>query len=77
MGNRDLSEDGKKAQRRWASEQSLASARIEGFVPTADFLADCEAYVEGTMTNDEAGERCLQRALAQKAERDLERHHGK
>lgn len=42
-----------KAERRYVHDQALASARIEGFVPTPEFLADCEAYIRGTMTTDE------------------------
>lgn len=53
-----------KAQRRWAHEQALASTRIEGHQPSAEFLADCEAVIEGTMTNVEARAASLARALA-------------
>jgi hypothetical protein len=53
-----------KAQRRLAHEQALASTRIEGHKPTPEFLADCEAVVEGTMTIEQAGAASLARALA-------------
>ena len=53
-----------QAERRWAHEQALASTRIEGHVPSPEFLADCEAVIAGTMTNEEAGARSLVRALA-------------
>jgi hypothetical protein len=39
-----------KAARRLAHEQALASTRIEGHQPSPEFLADCEAVIEGTMT---------------------------
>lgn len=53
-----------KAQRRLAHEQALASTRIEGHQPSPEFLADCEAVVEGTMTRDQARAASLARALA-------------
>lgn len=53
-----------KAQRRLAHEQALASTRIEGHQPTPEFLADCEAVIEGTMTRDQARAASLARALA-------------
>ena len=53
-----------KAERRLANAQALASTRIEGHVPTPEFLADCEAVIEGTMTRDQARAASLARALA-------------
>ena len=53
-----------KAERQLSHEQALASTRIEGHEPTAEFLADCEAVVEGTMTPDQARAASLARALA-------------
>ena len=53
-----------KAERRWATKQALASSRIEGHIPSPEFLADCDALDEGTMTTDEVGARSLERALA-------------
>lgn len=53
-----------KAQRRLAHEQALASTRIEGHEPTPEFLADCEAVIEGSMTRDQARAASLARALA-------------
>lgn len=64
MGTDDKSEEVAKAERRWTNEQALANASIEGHVPCAEFLADCEAWVEGTMTNEEVMARSLARALA-------------
>ncbi len=58
------SEDAANAERRWVNGQVLASARIEGHVPTQEYLADCQAWVEGTMTNEEARARSLARAMA-------------
>ena len=54
-----------KAERRLAHEQALASTRIEGHLPSREFLADCAAVIEGTMTSEEARARSLARALAQ------------
>ncbi|MDR7380448.1 DNA-binding XRE family transcriptional regulator [Rhodoferax ferrireducens] len=60
-----------KAQRRLSHEQALASTRIEGHRPTPEFLVDCEAVVEGTMTRDQARAASLARALAKdKAAKD-------
>jgi len=53
-----------KAERRWAHEQALASTRIEGHQPCPEFLADCEAVIEGTMTSEQARAASLARALA-------------
>lgn len=53
-----------KAERRLAHEQALASSRLSGHVPSAEFLADCEAIIEGTMTHDQARAASLARALA-------------
>jgi hypothetical protein len=53
-----------KAQRRLAHEQALASTRIEGHRPSPEFLADCEAVVEGAMTRDQARAASLARAMA-------------
>lgn len=53
-----------EAERRAAHEQALASTRIEGHVPTAEFLADSEAVITGAMTEAEARARSLARALA-------------
>lgn len=53
-----------KAERRLAHEQALASVRIEGFEPSPEFLADCEAVVEGTMTIEQARASSLARARA-------------
>lgn len=57
-----------KAARRWAHEQALASTRIEGHQPSPEFLADCEAVIAGTMTNEEARAASLARALAKDSE---------
>lgn len=51
------------AERRWATKQALASSRIEGHIPSPEFLADCDALDEGTMTTEEVRARSLARAL--------------
>jgi len=53
-----------EAERRFANKQALASTRIEGHVPSPEFLADCEAVIAGTMTRAEARAASLARALA-------------
>ena len=53
-----------EAERREAHAQALASTRIEGHVPTPEFLADCEAVIKGTMTEAQARAASLVRALA-------------
>lgn len=53
-----------KAQRRWANEQALASTRIAGHKPSSEFLADCDAVVEGAMTRAQARAASLMRAQA-------------
>lgn len=63
MPNATLAADVAKTERRWASEQALANASIEGHLPSQEYLSDCQAWVDGTMTNEEARARCLARAL--------------
>lgn len=59
----DTRSDGRSvAMRRWHLEQALASTRLEGHVPSADFLADCEAMITGQLTADEVRVRVIQRA---------------
>ncbi|MBB3285024.1 antitoxin VbhA family protein [Mitsuaria sp. BK037] len=53
-----------KAARRLAHEQALASTRIEGHRPSAEFLADCEAVIEGSMSQEQARAASLARAQA-------------
>lgn len=59
--------DEAKRHRRESMTRALASASIEGHVPSAAFLADVEAYIEGTITDDEMGARSLARARASEA----------
>lgn len=53
-----------EAERRWAHMQALANTRISGHEPTPEFLADCEAIIKGTMTQEQAQAASLARALA-------------
>ena len=53
-----------EAERRIGVEQALANTRIEGHVPTAEFSADREAFVKGTLTLDEVRDRSTERATA-------------
>lgn len=64
MPNTTLAADVGKAKRHWINEQALASSCIEGHLPSQEYLADCQALVDGTMTNEEAGARSLARARA-------------
>ncbi|MGI9026667.1 MAG: antitoxin VbhA family protein [Burkholderiaceae bacterium] len=50
--------------RRRAMEQALASGRIEGHVPSAAYLADCERFVRGEMTDEQMLAASLERAHA-------------
>lgn len=56
-----------EAERRIAHEQALANTRIEGHVPTPEFLADCEAVIRGTMTPAELRANSLKRVRAAEA----------
>lgn len=47
--------------RAFAAEQALASARIEGFKPTAAFTADFAEVAAGRMQGDEFRARLAQR----------------
>lgn len=50
------------AERRAALDQALASTRIEGHQPSPEFLADCDKFVAGEMTDDEMAAESLRRA---------------
>lgn len=52
------------AERRAHLDQALASTRLEGHMPTPEFLADCEDYIAGRITRDEIMARSTARALA-------------
>jgi len=51
-------------ERRLAHKQSLASAQIEGYMPSPEFLDDCEAVIAGLMTQAQARAASLARHLA-------------
>ena len=53
-----------EAERRIGVEQALANTRIEGHVPTAEFSADFEAFIEGKLTLDDVRARSTARATA-------------
>ena len=53
-----------EAERQFANEQALASTRIEGHIPTPEFLADCDAVIACMMTEEQARAASLARALA-------------
>ena len=50
-------------ERRRALDQALANTRIEGHVPSPEFLVDCERLVGGPMTPEELRAASLARAL--------------
>jgi Antitoxin VbhA len=50
-----------EAERRFFVNQALATTRIEGHVPSAEFLADCEAYVAGHLTTQQMRDTILAR----------------
>ncbi|MFG6448870.1 hypothetical protein ACG0Z6_11555 [Roseateles sp. BYS180W] len=43
-------------------EQALASTRIEGHQPSAEFLADMQAIVDGQLGAEEARRKLIERA---------------
>lgn len=53
-----------EAERRIAMEQALASTRISGHEPTPEFLADCEALINGTLSEDQVRAASAARAAA-------------
>ena len=53
-----------EARHRYWMEDAIASTRIEGHVPSPEFLADVERVLRGEMTMEEAGAASLARALA-------------
>ena len=52
------------AERRRDLEQALANTRISGHEPTPEYLADMEALVTGTLSEEEVRQRIVARALA-------------
>lgn len=51
-----------EAERRIAVEQAVANTRIEGHLPTPEYLADFDAFIQGKMTLDEVRARSMARA---------------
>ena len=51
-----------EAQRRKSWEQALASARIEGFKPSAEYLADVEANIIGELSDNDFEKKYLGKA---------------
>lgn len=49
-------------ERRRSLTQALANTRIEGHVPSPEFLADCERFARGEITQDDIRARSLARA---------------
>lgn len=45
-------------------EQALASTRIEGHQPSAEFMADMEAMITGQLGAEEVRRRIIERARA-------------
>lgn len=54
--------DSSEARRRYQMEDAIANTRIEGHVPSPEFLADCERFIRGEMTSEEVRAASLQRA---------------
>lgn len=50
--------------RRYSMAQGLATTRIEGHVPSLEFLADCERFARGEITHEDIRARSLARAIA-------------
>lgn len=53
-----------EAERRMNWEQALASSRIEGFVPDAEYLADVEKNIRGEITGEELRDKYIALAKA-------------
>ena len=51
-------------ERRRSLAQALASTRIEGHVPSPEFLADCERFARGEITQEDIRAASLARARA-------------
>lgn len=51
-----------EAQRRKSWEQALASARIEGFKPSAEYLADVERNIIGELSDNDFEKKYLGKA---------------
>ena len=49
--------------RQLAMAQALADTRISGHAPTPEFIADCDAVIEGQMTYEQAIAASLERAI--------------
>jgi len=47
------------ARRRWASQQAIANCKIEGFEPSAEFLAEKERIIRGEITIEESKARII------------------
>ena len=62
--------DDTAAKRRARLDQALASTRLEGHVPTPEFLSDCEDYIAGRITDDEILAREVKRVLGTKRAAD-------
>lgn len=58
------------AKRKWAIDQANASSSIEGHVPTAEYLSDCDSAAAGDLTLEEARARSLARAIKSQAAAD-------
>ena len=56
-----------EATRRFAMDQALANTRIEGHIPTPEFLADFERNIRGEISDDEMHVASLLRAYALEA----------
>ena len=49
--------------RRRSMAQRLATTRIEGHVPSPEFLTDCESFIRGETTHEDVRARSLARAV--------------
>ncbi|WP_296340514.1 hypothetical protein [Reyranella sp.] len=58
------------AERRAHLDQALASTRLEGHVPTPEFLSDCEDYIAGRIAREEILAREVERVLGTKRAAD-------
>lgn len=54
-------------ERRYAVAQALANTRLAGHEPTPDFIADCQAVIEGSLTIEQAIAASARRAVQAQA----------
>ena len=60
------------AERRLAYAQAIASTRIEGHEPAAEFLADVQQAIDGQLSDEQLIERAIARGQSQSQGQDVQ-----